>query len=101
MATPIQIDTAAVRKTAAEMNRINQSIFNEFKEIEAQIKSLSSAWDSTASDVVIHKFYEIKNNFYEPRKKELDNFVQLLNIQISDGYDTTEKANKDLSKLFF
>lgn len=100
MSKPIQVDTDAVRKTATELNRINQTIFKNFINIESQIKSLNSAWNSPASGEVIQKFYEIKSNFYEPRRNELNNFVKVLNTQIGDGYDATEKENKDLGQLF-
>jgi hypothetical protein len=100
MSSFIQIDTAVVKNTATEIKQINQKVYKDFNEIESSIRTLNNSWQSSASEGIINKFYEVKNNFYEPRKIEIDNFVQILNTQIGEGYETTEKANIDLSTLF-
>ena len=96
----ILVDTSQVRTTATNIKAINGKINDDFKSMEKKINKLNSSWDSQAADVVINKFYEIKANLYESRKKEVNNMAEILLHQIAEGYEHTEKANTDLGKLF-
>lgn len=100
MANQIQVDTSKVVSAADTISELNQDIDREFEHLEKAIQRLNGRWNSSASHVVIGKFYSAKNNFKDSRFKVMQDYTNFLKQQVSDGYNVTETANTSLADAF-
>ena len=100
MSNQIIVDVDKVKKIASHIATCNNAIKTGFGDMEKRVNSLNSNWDSAVADAVITKFFSIKNDFYSNRYKVVENFTNVLNQQISDGYRQTEVENVSLADLF-
>lgn len=100
MSNPIQIETGKVVAAADQISELNHQMDHEFEKLEKAIQRLNGRWNSRASDVVIGKFYSVKNNFKDSRYKVMQDYSNFLKQQVSDGYNATESANTNLADAF-
>ncbi|MCM3694301.1 WXG100 family type VII secretion target [Neobacillus niacini] len=100
MADVIKVDTRRVAAAAQNIANYNNRIRDDFSPVEAAMRTLNSAWDSTAAQQAMDSFYKIKSNFHEPRYTVMDNFVKFLQQQVDPGYTQTETVNTFLADLF-
>ena len=96
----VRIDTQKVEKTASKIDRINTTMSKEFDNLETAIKNLDKTWNGSASRAGIGKFYDIKNRYAEKRSLVISDMTRFMHIQVSDGYEATEKAISSAAKAF-
>lgn len=100
MSDQITIDTGIVVTAANRISTLNNEIDSGFGEVENAIQRLNGKWNSRASDVVIGKFYSLKNNFKDSRYKVMQEYSYLLKQQVSVSYNSTETVNTSLANAF-
>lgn len=96
----IKIDTSAVRTTANQIANINSKISSDFSTVDTAINELNRAWDGVASEVAITKFQNIKTLYYNNRYQVVNDMVNYMNRQISEGYEGVEAAIQSAASAF-
>ena len=90
----IQYDTQDVMRTAGEIDRCNDRVQTDFNNCYAEVKKLSSSWNSSVSDRVIGKFKVLHDQLEVPRYSTMKNEANLLRQVVKVGYDSTESVNE-------
>lgn len=96
----LKINTNSAVVAATHIKTINNQIRDSFSNVKKAISQLDNAWDGSAATNSIGKFNEIKSKFPEARYKVVDNYVNYLLQQVSEGYVQTEDTNKSLADAF-
>ena len=77
----------------------NQSINNDFEGFKKKAGALESKWNSAAGSRACTQMYQLfKVN--ETRSSVLQNYINILEQQVSPGYISAENANTTLADQF-
>lgn len=96
----IKVNTTAVLSAAGKISETNIRISNEFNNLESRVNSLHENWKGVAADHAVSEFSNIRNKFYEPRYKTINNFVRFMYDQVSTNYEDTESSVDSLADMF-
>ena len=96
----VQVNTAVVLDTSNQVAKTNQSIKDDFSEVESAIKNLSNEWVGSASEVGIGKMDYLKRSFCERRYNVVNDMVLFMQNQVREGYETTEKTISSAASAF-
>ena len=92
MAGPIKISTQEVRSTATRVRTLNGSLNDRLKEIQSQMTSLKSSWQSEGSEAIQSKFQAAANKYFSEYQKVVESYSKFLEQAVAEGYETTETA---------
>ena len=96
----IQINTALVDQAAAAIANENDALKNAYAEIDSAVSSLRGAWSGSACDACCKKAEYIKTTYKNARHAVVADFIRFLNLQVSSGYEATEKAISSAADAF-
>lgn len=95
----IKVDTDSLRYTANKIKKINLEINDCFFTVQNAVKKLEETWSGTASNNVISAFENVKK-LENNRMQIFNNYQELLEKTVAQGFEKTESANIKLSDLF-
>lgn len=96
----IKVNTDAVRQTALDLCKDNDKIFDDLSTVENAVKSLDSAWESSAGEEVIGLFYQIRDKYRTPRRTTMKVYCNYLLDVVGLGYEIVEQNNEKLADMF-
>lgn len=96
----IQINTMAVLETSNQIEKINQSMDDDFSVMEAAIRNLRREWSGNASDAGTGKMNYLKHCFAERRHDVMNDIVLFMQHQVDESYEITEKAVSSAASAF-
>lgn len=96
----IKIDTGIIRQAADDMGQINERMLNAFDPLEQAVSGMNCVCCGTAIDRTVGALREMKNVYTIPLHDRFAQFVNLLQSQISAGYEMTENTVSSLADEF-
>ncbi len=95
----IKIQTDEIKALAKAMNEANQDLQASFQKMSREIEQLSALWKGQAgktSSQAIQKAIEAEKD----RMQLFHNIIQLLQVDVAEGYEATENQNIKLAEQF-
>lgn len=96
----IKIDTKQVETIAGNIKIINESIRNDFENVENAINTLNKNWTGEASDEALRVFVNIQQTYCEKRFNIVNDFARFLETVVGINYDTLENKVKRAADAF-
>lgn len=93
------VNTDRIMYAASQLRTADNNINNEFRNLQIKGKQLESNWKSAAGSVAQTTMYQLFRNS-EVRSSVLQNYINMLEQQVSPGYIGAETANKKLADSF-
>lgn len=100
----ININTEAVEQAAILLTENNNTMQNQFGEVNQAMEKLAKNWNGSASDVSLSEFREIRKIYYEDsttsRYSVMKNHINYLTDFITPEFKKTESVNTRLAGRF-
>lgn len=93
------VDTGRIAASMHKLRSANNNINTEFRILETRSRQLDDNWNSTAGEVAKRTMYNLFRGS-EVRSTVLQNYVNLLEQQVSPGYVNAETTNTQLADKF-
>ncbi len=96
----VKIDTEKVAGLAGKIRNSNNEMQRAFENAASSVNALGNSWSGAAYGNAIASFNDIRSKYYDARYNGVNNYANILNNQMSGGYNETETANKSLADQF-
>lgn len=93
------VNTDRISLSATKLRNTNNNINSEFRTLKSKAQRLESNWKSSAADTAKTTMYRLFNN-NDVRSKVLQNYINMLEQQVSPGYANAEDTNTTLAGKF-
>ena len=93
------INTERVMSAANKLRTANTTVNNEFRTLQNNAKRLEQDWKSAAGSLAHTTMYQLFDNS-KARNDVIQNYINMLEQQVSTGYINTEDANTKLADKF-
>lgn len=96
----IKVNTAAVVQAAGRIAQHNADIRDDFEEVENAVKSMNQVWDGSAANKAASIFWELKENYKEPRYQVVNVLTNFMLQAVGESYEQTETALVSAASAF-
>ena len=100
MSDLIKIDTAQVLAIADNLDGLNNNLQETLTSAQKAVANLESYWSGEAATATIEAVNSFANDYFESYKELIDQYVQFLRKNVSEGYESVETANTSLADSF-
>lgn len=100
MSDLIKIDTAQVIAIADSLDGLNTDLQEKLIEAQKAITSLESVWSGEAASATIDSVNSFASEYFQSYKELIDQYVQFLRKNVSEGYTSVETTNTSLADAF-
>lgn len=100
MSDLIKIDTAQVNAIADNLDNLNNSLQDNLKAAQKAVANLNSVWSGEAATATIDAVNSFANDYFQSYKEMIDQYVQFLRKNVSEGYTAVETTNTSLADSF-
>jgi len=93
------INTDRLILSATKLRAVNNSINSAFDTLQTKAKQIDNNWRGAAGDAAKSTMYQLFK-YSEARSTVIQNYVNMLEQQVSPGYNNTETVNTKLADQF-
>ncbi|MDR1329236.1 MAG: hypothetical protein LBK23_06510 [Oscillospiraceae bacterium] len=93
------VNTDRIAASANKLRTVNGNINSEFRTLKSKAKQLDGNWKSPAGETARTTMYQLFKNG-EARSAVLQNYVNMLEQQVTPGYAGAESVNTQLADKF-
>ena len=93
------VNTEGISSAATKLRTVNNNINNKFDALKKKATQLESSWNSSAGNTACTTMYKLFQ-ISETRSAVIQNYINILEQQVTPGYDATENVNTSLADLF-
>lgn len=100
MSDLIKIDTVQVNAIADNLDNLNSNLQDNLKAVQKAVAGLESVWSGEAASATIEAVNTFANDYFASYKELIDQYVNFLRKNVSEGYTSVETVNTSLADSF-
>ena len=100
MSDLIKIDTAQVMAIADNLDNLNNNMQDTLNAARKAVAGLESIWSGEAASATIEAVNSFANDYFASYKDLIDQYVNFLRKNVSEGYSSVETVNTSLADSF-
>lgn len=93
------VNTDGISFALTKLRTVNNNINNSFHSMERKSKRLECNWNSAAGSRACTMMYQLFGG-NETRSSVIQNYVNMLEQQVTPGYVSTEDTNTSIADMF-
>lgn len=96
----ITVNTDQVSSIAAEIEKLNNQLFEELERSRKLFDKLGNSWHGEAYDTSRDAYNSFASKYFNDYKKIIEQYIQFLRNNVSQGYFEVESSNVSLGEAF-